>query len=557
MNLRKFAVLLAALVLFSQIASVGVGSSAGAAPIPAGNNYQYSLINNGTAAEITSFNGTGTSFVIPSVIAGVPVTSIGERAFCNCTALTGVTIPNSVLAIGAGAFRNCYSLTSLTIPHSVTSIGAGAFSDVGLRTVVIPNSLKVIADDLFFDCYSLTSVTIPVSVTSIGNYSFGNCYQLSTVNIPSSVTVIGVGAFYNCGLRTAVIPESVSMIEDRCFQGCYALSSVSIPVSVTSLGNYSFYNCYALSSVTVPSNVSFLGDYLFCNCYNLISVTVAGRVTSMGAGAFFNCYDLETITFYDNAPSTGSAWKTGCSGNLTVAYYQGATGFTDPSWNGVKVHQMTSPNSPLNLTAIAGDCSVRLSWKAPRGSIGMASIAYLIYRNGTCVEPMVGTMAKIGNLTNGLPYNFTIVLLNTKGNLQNWTSVTVKLPILGVAVSGTACDVNGNPIANATVTLGNYTAVMTSEYGFFVFKGVTAGNYSFAIKKDGYTTVTQNVTASSSKNADLKTITLQANDTSASGGSGDMTLIIVIAVVGAVAGVLVYFLFFRKRKGGRRKKKAV
>jgi hypothetical protein len=548
MNLKKIAVWLATLVLFSPIVTVSVGSLAGTASAAVSGIYQYTLINDGTAVEITSINDTGVSVVIPSVIAGKPVTSIGERAFCNYTALTTVTIPNSVVTIGAGAFRNCYSLTSLTIPNSVSSIGEGAFYDVGLRSVIIPNSMTVIEDNLFFNCYSLTSVTIPVSITSIGNYSFGNCYQLSYVAIPNSVTSIGVGAFYNCGLLKVVIPESISTIEDRCFQGCYALTSVTIPVSVTSIGNYSFNNCYALSSVTIPSNVSSLGDYLFGNCYNLISATVPGSVTSIGTWAFFNCYDLASITFYGNAPSMGSDWNIGCSDNMTVCYYQGATGFSGSSWNGATVRLMTSPNAPQNLTAVPGDSSVRLSWKVPNGFVGISSVNYLIYQNGNYVERAVGNSITIGGLKNGLSYNFTIVVPNTKGNLQNSTSVVVNLPAVGSAVGGTAYDVNGNVVVNATVTLGNYAAAMTSEYGFFMISGVETGNYSLTIAKDGYATATQNVTVESGQNADLDSIVLQTSEPSSSGGSGsgDMTLIIV-AVVGVAAAVAVYFLFFRKR----------
>ena len=555
MNINKVTVLLATIALLSPVGAVSFGLFTGTASAAASGNFQYSLTNDGTAVEITGFNGTDASLVIPSIIAGLPVTSIGVLAFCNCTALTTVTIPNSVVSIGAGAFQNCYSLTTLTIPNSVSSIGAGAFYDVGLRSVVIPNSVKIIEDDLFFDCYSLTSVTIPVSVTSIGNYSFYNCYALTSVTIPKSVTSIGAGAFFNCGLRSVVIPESVSIVKERCFQGCYALTSVTIPVSVTSIGNYSFYNCYALTSVTISSNISKLGNDLFGNCYALTSATFTGTVKIIGESAFLNCYSLVSITFYGNAPSMGSGWKTGCSSNMTVYCYQGATGFTGTSFTGATVRTMTSPNAPQNLTAVAGDGIVRLTWNPPSGSASTPILNYLIYQNGTYALLASSTSVTISGLRNGQSYNFTVLVPNTKGNLVNSSSVIVKIPIVGVAVAGTVYDIAGNPMANATVTLGNFTAVMTSEYGFFMVTGVVPGEYGLTIAKVGYTTETQNVTVTSGQNMNIQSIVLNLTSVLTSGdssGSGDMTLYIVIGA--AAVGGVVLFLFFRKRSGGGRRK---
>ena len=49
--------------------------------------------------------------VIPSVINGYSVTTIGDSAFSDCDSLTSVVIPDSVTTIGGYAFRNCSSLT--------------------------------------------------------------------------------------------------------------------------------------------------------------------------------------------------------------------------------------------------------------------------------------------------------------------------------------------------------------------------------------------------------------------------------------------------------------
>jgi len=56
------------------------------------------------------------------------VTIIEESAFCECTGLTEIVIPNTVTSIGDYAFTDCSALTEIVIPDSVTSIGEEAFA---------------------------------------------------------------------------------------------------------------------------------------------------------------------------------------------------------------------------------------------------------------------------------------------------------------------------------------------------------------------------------------------------------------------------------------------
>ena len=104
------------------------------------------------------------------------MTSIGDRAFGNCSSLTSIDIPSSVTSIGGSAFQECSSLASIDIPNSVTKIEGYTFCA----------------------CTALTSITIPNSVTSIGNEAFRGCTGLTSITIPNSVTSIGSQAFYNC-----------------------------------------------------------------------------------------------------------------------------------------------------------------------------------------------------------------------------------------------------------------------------------------------------------------------------------------------------------------------
>ncbi len=56
--------------------------------------------------RITGYNGNETDVVIPSMIRGLPVISIGENAFTDNTNITSVEIPDSVKTIG----RDRYSV---------------------------------------------------------------------------------------------------------------------------------------------------------------------------------------------------------------------------------------------------------------------------------------------------------------------------------------------------------------------------------------------------------------------------------------------------------------
>ena len=69
------------------------------------------------------------------------MTSIGDFAFYECSALTSVTIGNSVTSIGHKAFCNCRALTDIyCYAESVPTTGVNVFSDspVSSATLHVP-----------------------------------------------------------------------------------------------------------------------------------------------------------------------------------------------------------------------------------------------------------------------------------------------------------------------------------------------------------------------------------------------------------------------------------
>ena len=151
--------------------------------------FDFEFILNNTAVVVIRYKGTAADVTIPSCYKGKPVTVIDHTAFYNNSAVTSVTIPDSVTAIPDYAFGFCSQLTNISIPNSVTFIGFSAFNScTSLKSITLPSSLSTIQSYAFYNCGNLKTIRIPVSVTSIGNCAFDDCPSLMTVTYPGSKT---------------------------------------------------------------------------------------------------------------------------------------------------------------------------------------------------------------------------------------------------------------------------------------------------------------------------------------------------------------------------------
>lgn len=151
--------------------------------------FDFEFTPDNTAVIVKHYRGTAADVTIPSRYKGKPVTVIDPVAFYNNSAVTSVTIPDSVTAIPDYAFGYCSQLTNISIPNSVTFIGFSAFNScTSLKSITLPSSLSTIQSYAFYNCENLKTIRIPVSVTSIGNYAFDVCPSLMTVTYPGSKT---------------------------------------------------------------------------------------------------------------------------------------------------------------------------------------------------------------------------------------------------------------------------------------------------------------------------------------------------------------------------------
>lgn len=176
-----------------------------------------------TASVEEGVNKYSGDITIPSTVTyngtSYNVTSIGRRAFSNCTGLTSINVAEDNLYYASidGVLYSKDKKTLIECPQGKTG------------SVTIPNSVTSIEPEAFYKCTGLTSITIGNGVIGIGYRAFSNCTGLTSVTIGNGVTSIGENAFAGCtGLTSITIPNSVTSIEQGAFEGYTGLTSITV-----------------------------------------------------------------------------------------------------------------------------------------------------------------------------------------------------------------------------------------------------------------------------------------------------------------------------------------
>jgi len=217
--------------LYFRILSVADHSVAVISPPENGNTYEGDIV----MSDSIAFRGE--TFYIRE---------IAEGAFRECSLLTNVHFPPTLLAIGKSAFRNCVRLNSLHLPFSLQHIEFEAFSSCSeLDFVNWPASVKIVPRNCFVACDSLRSISLPEGVVSIGQDAFVSCVNLKNVELPTTLERIDRGAFFNCS----------------------SLEQITLPAHVRELGEYLFHKCSSLKEIQmlapVPPAISIIVDKSF------------------------------------------------------------------------------------------------------------------------------------------------------------------------------------------------------------------------------------------------------------------------------------------------------
>ena len=116
---------------------------------------------------------------------------IQPNAFCECTSLTDIALPDTVTEIGSRAFSRCKSLSSLHLPASIRKISVQAFYFCAFPELELSESLEVLGDSAFFKCVNLAWIRLPENVRYIGKWAFHGCNRLQYLEVRHDPEFIG------------------------------------------------------------------------------------------------------------------------------------------------------------------------------------------------------------------------------------------------------------------------------------------------------------------------------------------------------------------------------
>ena len=236
---------------------------------------------------------------------------VGERAFEKCTKLQRLLLGEGLKTIGAYAFYNCQMLNGNNlIPSTVTSVGAYAFKNTDIwkkQSGVVYVGKWVVG----YNSENLSTATLPAeSVVGIADYAFYNCETLHAIYGLDQVSNVGRAAFYGCkNLAAVTLNRNLREIKEYTFYKCSALFSVEMPRSVATIGRSAFYKCEQLDKVDLSDCrwLASIGDYAFYGCFNVKELKLSEAVETIGQYAFYKNTSIKELVIPESVETIGKS----------------------------------------------------------------------------------------------------------------------------------------------------------------------------------------------------------------------------------------------------------
>ncbi|MCM1070363.1 MAG: leucine-rich repeat domain-containing protein [[Clostridium] fimetarium] len=181
-------------------------------------------------AEVTGADKTLAGRVaIPAAVsydgATYAVTAVGDGAFEDCSAVTSLEIPGSVVSVGNDAFSFCSSLAEVVIADSprplslgyIPNLNAGIFADAPLAKLYLGRDLTYNTrrgHSPFSGSEGLKEVSIGAGVSKLGERLFSGCASLKTIASSAAVPpAVGASAFAGVDVQACRVTVPIGTVD--------------------------------------------------------------------------------------------------------------------------------------------------------------------------------------------------------------------------------------------------------------------------------------------------------------------------------------------------------
>lgn len=276
-------------------------------------DYEYRVINI-NEVEIVSYNGSDSEVTIPSKIAGMPVTSIGQYSF------NGKETRNPKPATHPNASNN-KNIKKIVVPSSVKTICAKAFAFMdALIDVVLSEGLEAINEFAFADCPSLTELKLPDSLVTFEFTAVAGT-PVAELVFGSNVTSIDIET------KTSYANSEKSYVRKIVFNSdCISIENISLPpttsmpIEIVSNGMLKLGSSFRIQHQGSVERIICNGGVVYDAVLQLLNNNMGYYFGNQDNSIVFSCEELLRPNTYE---SNGFRYFLNEESEAVISYYVG------------------------------------------------------------------------------------------------------------------------------------------------------------------------------------------------------------------------------------------